>query len=78
MMLVCISKHRAAVFYFKMHHFFFFFHLNTFNSNIVCSYKGFRPQIYALLVTTLLLSAINSIQKKKTKNHKISCALTAQ
>lgn len=64
------GNHRAAVFYFKMHFFFFFFHLNTFNSNTVCSYKGFSPQIYALLVTTLLPSAVNSIQKKNpTKSH---------
>lgn len=69
MMLVCIRKPQGSSILLQ-NAFFFFFHLNTFNSNTVCSYKGFSPQIYALLVTTLLPSAVNSIQKKNpTKSH---------
>lgn len=70
MMLVCIRKPQGSSILLQNALFFFFFHLNTFNSNTVCSYKGFSPQIYALLVTTLLPSAVNSIQKKNpTKSH---------
>lgn len=69
MMLVCIRKPQGSSILLQ-NALFFFFHLNTFNSNTVCSYKGFSPQIYALLVTTLLPSAVNSIQKKTpTKSH---------
>lgn len=66
MMLVCIRKPQGSSILLQNAH--FFFHLNTFNSNTVCSYKGFSPQIYALLVTTLLPSAVNLIQKKTPQN----------
>lgn len=62
------ANHRATGFTSTLKYIVFqFFHLSTLNSNVVCSYKGFSLQIYALVRNTLLPAALNLIQVKKKK-----------